>query len=105
MTNQKGPEIRVDLYIDGPASKQEFAELMKQKDSIEKALGFSLTWRNPENKKACILFTRQDADFLNESLWPEQFEWLRQRLETMHKVFAPIMKNLTLEEPTPAATE
>lgn len=105
VTNQKGPEIRVDLYMDGPEAKREFAELMKQKDTIEKALGFSLTWRNPENKKACILFTRQDADFLNESLWPEQFEWLRQSLETMHKVFAPIMRDLKLEDTRQAIRE
>jgi hypothetical protein len=45
----------------------------------------------------CRLATRKDADFLNESLWPQQFDWLRQRLETMHKVFAPIVKTLKLE--------
>jgi hypothetical protein len=46
----------------------------------------------------CRLFSRQDADFLNESLWPQQFEWLRRRLETMHRVFAPIVKNLAVED-------
>lgn len=45
----------------------------------------------------CRLYTRQNADFLNEALWPQQFEWLRQRLETMHKVFGPIVKNMKLE--------
>ncbi|HEX3717912.1 MAG TPA: DUF4268 domain-containing protein [Verrucomicrobiae bacterium] len=93
-SGSKGPEIRVDLYVNGPNAKSEFAELAKQKDAIEKALGFPLTWYNPEDKAMCRLYTRKDADFLNESLWPQQFEWLRQRLETMHKVFAPIMKNL-----------
>ena len=96
-TGVKGPEIRAELYMDGPNAKQEFAALEKQKESIEKALGFALTWHNPENKAACRLYTRQDADFLNEALWPEQFEWLRQRLETMHRVFAPIVKSLRLE--------
>jgi hypothetical protein len=95
-TGTKDPEIRAELYMDGPNAKQEFADLQKQKDSIEKALGFSLTWHNPEDKAACRLYTRQTADFLDEQLWPEQFEWLRQRLETMHKVFAPIVKNLKI---------
>lgn len=62
-----------------------------------KALGFALTWHNPENKAMCRLYTRQNADFLNEALWPQQFEWLRQRLETMRKVFGPIVKNMKLE--------
>ena len=39
----------------------------------------------------------KDADFLDESLWPQHFEWLRERLETMHKVFAPMVKTLKLE--------
>jgi hypothetical protein len=96
-TGLKGPEIRTELYMDGPNAKQEFAVLEKQKESIETALGFSLTWHNPENKAACRLYTRRNTDFLNEALWPEQFEWLRQRLEKMHRVFAPIVKNLKLE--------
>lgn len=96
-TGLKGSEIRAELYLDGPNAKQEFAILEKQRGSIETALGFPLTWHNPEGKAACRLYTRQNADFTNEALWPEQFEWLRSRLETMHKVFAPIMKNLKLE--------
>lgn len=96
-TNSKGPEIRTELYLNGPNAKQEFAALQKQKESIEKALGFALTWHNPENKAMCRLYARQNTDFQNEALWPQQFEWLRQRLETMHKVFGPIVRNLRLE--------
>lgn len=93
-TGAKGAEIRAELYLDGPNAKQEFALLAKQKDSIETALGFYLTWYNPEGKASCRLYTRQNADFLNQELWPQQFEWLRQRLETMHKVFAPLVRTL-----------
>jgi hypothetical protein len=96
-TNSRNPEIRAELYIDGPNAKQEFEALEKQKDTIEKALGFPLTWHNPENKAMCKLYTKQDADFMNQQLWPQHFEWLRQRLEIMHKVFSPIMKNLKIE--------
>ena len=83
--------------MDGSNAKLEFTALEKQKDTIEKALGFPLTWHNPESQAMCRLYTRKDADFLNESLWPQHFEWLHQRLETMHKVFAPIVKTLKLE--------
>ena len=80
--------------MDGPDAKQDFAELEAQKPQIEKALGFPLKWHNPEGKHMCRLSVRQDADFLNETLWPQQFVWLKQKLETMHKVFAPIVKTL-----------
>lgn len=91
-TNSQGQEIRVELYLDGPDAKQLFAALESQKAAIEKDLGFPLVWRNPENKAMCRLYTRKDADFANESLWPEHFSWLRQRLEIMHKVFSFLVK-------------
>lgn len=93
-TGNKGPEIRAELYMHGANAKQEFAALLAQKDAIEKALGFPLTWHNPENKAACRLYTRKDTDFMDESLWPQQFEWLREHLEKMHRVLAPIVKSL-----------
>ena len=102
-TGNKTPEIRAELYLDGPNAKQEFEALKNQKDVIEKAVGFPLVWHNPENKAMAKIYTRQDADFLNEQLWQQHFEWLRKRLETMHKVFSPIMKNLKIEEPTQLA--
>jgi hypothetical protein len=93
-TGMKGPEIRAELYLNGTNAKQEFYALEKLKDSIERDLGFPLTWHNPENKAACRLYVRQSYDFLDEALWTEQFEWLRTKLETMHKVFAPIVKRI-----------
>jgi hypothetical protein len=93
-TGTKGSEIRVELYMDGPNAKPEFAALELQRESLERALGFPLTWHNPENKAMCRLFTRKDADFLNKNLWPEQFTWLKDRLEIMHRVFAPVVKEI-----------
>lgn len=94
VTETWNPEIRAELYVKGPHAKDNFAALEKRKDEIEKALGFSLTWHNPENYKAARLYVRTDADFTNETLWPAQFEWLRGKLEVMHRVLAPIIREL-----------
>ena len=96
-TDSQVSEIRAELYLDGPRAKQEFAALEKGKDTIEKALGFPLTWHNPENKAMCRIYTRRDADSFHEDLWPQHFEWLRHRLETMHRVFAPMVRGLASE--------
>ena len=93
-SGQREPEIRAELYLHGRNAKPYFAALERQKETIEKALGFHLTWYNQEGTSSCRIFVCQDADFRNETLWPEQFEWLRQRLETMHRVFKPIVKDL-----------
>ena len=89
--------MRVELYLDGPNAKQEFAALFFQRETIETAVGYPLTWHNPENKALTKIYARQDADFLNEALWPHHFEWLREHLETMHRVFGPIVKGLRFE--------
>lgn len=94
VTNSWNPEIRAELYMDGPKAKQEYAALEKQKPEIEEALGFPLTWYNSEKNDTCRLYARQNTDFRNESLWPQQFEWLREHLEKMHRVLAPIVKSL-----------
>lgn len=96
-SNTYEPEIRAQVYIQNPNAKQEFALLEKRKTEIEAALGFPLVWHNPDNAALCKLYTRIDADFTNEALWPQQFEWLRTKLETMHRVFAPIVKDLRIE--------
>lgn len=93
-TEERTPEIRAELVLTGPQSKQHFSALEARKAEIETSLGFPLTWHNPENKTMCRIYTRADADFTNEALWPQQFEWLRQKQEAMLKYFAPIVKKL-----------
>lgn len=94
VTKTKVPEIRAELSLIGVNAKEEFAALAQRREEIEAALGFPLTWHNLDDKVSCRLYTRRDADFLNEALWPEQFKWLKTRLEVMRKVFAPIIKGL-----------
>jgi hypothetical protein len=93
-TNTNDPEIRVELVLDGKNSKQQYAILEKKRQEIEGAIGFPLKWHNPEDKNTCRIYTRINADFLDNHLWPQQHEWLRKNLEIFQKVFAPIIKAL-----------
>ena len=93
-SNSKTPELRVDLILDGKNAKQHFAALDANRDQIEKGIGFPLVWHNAEGTKSCRVYLRQDADFLNSELWPEQHQWLKENLETFHGVFGPFVKNL-----------
>lgn len=93
------PEIRVELVLETANAKRDFAELQARKDEIEMALGFPLTWHNPEDTATCKLYSRLDADWPNNSqTWPDQFEWMRLRLEIMNKVLGPIVKALGSSE-------
>ena len=97
-TNRKGGEIRVELYLDGPKARQELGALERRKEEFEGALGFPLTYHDREGNVQARAYTRRDADYQDEALWPEQFAWLRDRLEKMHKVFRPIMMDLKVAE-------
>ena len=92
--SSKSPEIRAELVIREDNSKSVFAKLESRKKEIESKLGFSLIWYNPPNKAMSKIFARVDANFLNEKEWLEQFKWLKQNLEIMHKVFSPLIKAL-----------
>lgn len=92
--NVNTPEIRAELCLTGPQAKQKYGALELRKDEIERNLGTGLVWHNSEANAVCRLYFRFDSDFRNEDLWPQQFEWLRQRLESMHKYFGPLIKNL-----------
>jgi hypothetical protein len=94
VTDAKGPEIRAELVLFRDSAKSDFAALELMEADLESKLGFSLIWHNPENKTMCRIFTRQDANFLDEGQWPKQFAWLRGKLEIMHKVFAPVVRSL-----------
>lgn len=93
-TGKKGPELRAELYLHGQAAKREFALLANDRERLESELGFPLTWYKLDDAASCRVFTRVDADFMDESRWPEQFDWLRQRLERMHAVLGPVVRNL-----------
>jgi hypothetical protein len=89
-----GPELRVELYIDGKDSKKWFAALEQEKEIIESEAGQPLTWYNPENTKMCRVYVRQPANWPDESQWPAQHEWLRKQLELFTRVFQPRIKRL-----------
>ena len=93
-TNSSDPEIRAEVYMNGVNAKQQFAILHSQKDLIEAQLGFGVTWRNLEDRAMCRIYTRLKSDFTDPERWQENFEWLRQRLETLHRAFSPLVKNL-----------
>lgn len=70
-------------------SKQHYAALEQMRKEIEEEIGQPLTWHNPENKNACRIYVRMNADFLDPNLWPKQHEWLREKLELFYKVLSP----------------
>jgi hypothetical protein len=93
-----GGENRVELYLDGPEAKDRFSRLEKDKTDIEKELDKTLIWHNPADSKMSRIYVRQSANLHDESIWNQQFIWLRENLESFTKVFGPRVKEMDREE-------
>ena len=94
VTNSENPELRVELGLSGKDAKANFTALQQKQTEIEQACGIPLTYYNVEGVATCRIYTRQDADFRREDLWPEQHKWLRQNLELFQKIFPRFVSEL-----------
>ncbi len=82
-------QVRAELYISGDRAKAFFGLLKRQKDAIERELGYTLEWEElPSRRDSQISSYLNEVDPEDEADWPRQHEWLAKRLNDMHRVFA-----------------
>jgi hypothetical protein len=98
MNTQDG-EIGVYLNIYGP-DKQAHYELLqrKYKTEIESQIELTLDWRALPEAKESHIETSKDANPTDRNDWSAQHEWIKNTLETFHRVLSPIIKKLDASE-------
>ena len=95
--NSQKKQIRAELYLQGPPAKTFFKLLNDQKAEIERELGYPLEWQElPDGQDSRIAIFLNDADPADEADWPRQHDWLAKRLNEMHRVFAPRVRDLEM---------
>lgn len=92
-----GQEVRAEVVLHDEHAKEYYAALEAQRPAIEKEMGEPLTWHNPRDKQMCRIWTRHKCNLENRDRWPEQQKWLLEKLERMHAVFGPRMRELKLQ--------
>ena len=94
--------VQAELCLKGPDAKSNFQRLNREKEAIERELGFPLKWeKRPDHVESLIIACPGKADLSERR---SQHEWLAERLNKMHLVFAPrikIIKKLPIERPHP----
>lgn len=88
------PEIRVELNLNSPHAKQQFAVLEKQRDDIQARIDLPLYWANEENTKSAKVYVSQASDFTDMARRKEQFQWLAKYMKLFRDTFAPIVRQL-----------
>jgi Domain of unknown function (DUF4268) len=97
-------QIRAELYISGERAKEYLALLMRQKDAIERELGYVLEWEELPSRRDCrIASYLNEVDPENEADWPRQHEWLAKRLNDMHRVFVHRVRALEADAREPGS--
>ncbi len=91
--------VQAELYISGDKAKAFFGLLEREKEAIEQELGYPLNWEELPARRDCRISSYlNDVDPENRSDWPQQHEWLAQRLNEFHRIFAPRVRELNADD-------
>ena len=74
--------------------KNTYDAILLQKGKIEESLGFSLSWENDPNKQTAVIKTERLCDIGNDAKWKEDHEWLRHTIESLDRVFRPVLRSV-----------
>ena len=67
--------------------KELFRSLYERKAEIEADVGAELDWRELPEKKASRILIKRDVNLTDEQEWPQQFDWVMDKLVKMKKAF------------------
>ena len=91
--------LRCEIYLGGQAAKGYFHLLHERRAQIEAALGTALDWQRLDDKNdARICITRGGFDPSDAAKTQDHATWLVDRLTAFHKVFAPVIRDISPEE-------
>jgi hypothetical protein len=95
IVNTRDKRLAVALALGGPQARAHFDLLHQERPAVEAEIGQGLDWHAEPGKKQCRVFLRrEDTDPALRDQWPEQQEWLREKLELFHRVFSGRVKYL-----------
>lgn len=87
--NSQKKYLTVEFNFRGPAGKVWFDELSVNRATIDAAVP-GLSWQRLDGKKQSrIALYSEDFDPTDETQWPQQHQWLVEKLELFREVFRP----------------
>ena len=99
-TNKKW--LAVSLWCEGRDAKAHFHLLRAEREAIEREIGVTLGWEEPPGKKTSYINVyKHEVDPTDKAHWPEQHQWMAETLDAFHRVFAPRVKKLDVDDYVP----
>ncbi len=94
-------ELRAEFVIHDPQNAKGYYRALEQdRSAIDQEAGHHLIWHSEEDVRMCRIFLRRQADLRSSEARDEQYAWLLDKLEILHRVFAPRVRDLQ-PEPEP----
>jgi len=99
LLNTVNNRIGVELCIRDPEHAKSFFNILaKDKIAIEKEIGAKLEWKELPEKTSSKIIQFKDADPKDESDWPTQHAWLKEKIEKFDKAFRKRLPYLDPEQ-------
>ncbi len=86
--------IRIGLYLDRASKKENkdiYDSIYKEKETLEKNLGYELNWDSDDDKKSCIISYSKPFDSYDEKNWNEMAKWFAKNFQNIEKNMQPII--------------
>lgn len=83
-------QIAANLHMKGPNASSRFDELKNNRQEIESQFSAGLQWKESPPWSSGVPQVgvyKNNTDPTDRSDWPNQFEWLREKLERLNEVF------------------
>jgi hypothetical protein len=88
--NSQKQYVGCEIYIRN--DKELYDQLFKNKDAIEKELGFELEWMELPDANASRIIITHKGDPRNRDKWQEYNEWLLKTADLFARVFIKYIK-------------
>ena len=95
-----GHELRAELVITGQDANHYFDLLHADRHVVEEEheFGDEMEWYNPTGVQQRKIYWRLLTDFGDRDLRTDQYRWLLERVEALHRILAPRVKALPVPE-------
>ena len=98
--------LNVNIGCGGHDGKAHFHLLEQDREAIESEFGTPLEWCElPNRKQSYIGLDKRNIDPLDKSRWPQQQEWVADKLEAFHAAFSHRVKQLSAGDYRPDESE
>ena len=92
--NTREGYMRAAIELKGNHTTHYFDLLHADRAAIEDEIGEELVWHKPPGRQRRSMESRMATDFMDSNQWGEQYRWLLDRIEALHRILAPRIREL-----------